>query len=382
VQVCLPDGSGFDPCECGGADGQSEEGTASADESTTAADPCGDMMCADDETCESCPADCGECVPCTAAPSCEGALVPPAITTHADGLDDVQMTWVDPDTALARLVQSIDEGEPAMRLVAAALAEPADDELPVVAAMRDAFAAHPEATLAIRRQLARAGLDDANTYRAARPEPRRTASFTSEPRVQHGGAADPCADPRLRVRVARLDVHEEDDDVLNDEVYCAIASEGDAASELRVTPLTAALDEGDSREYSLAEGVVWGQMDLVAPIGSLSVTYNCIESDTANGYSDLLAALAAAAMDQGQMGGENGWIFDTAGVVAAILSGALALDGDDQLFNASQIIPEDQHLVLTEGAYWVVRRSGTHLNSDWDWELRMEIWGCHDNAPK
>ena len=35
-------------------------------------------------------------------------------------------------------------------------------------------------------------------------------------------------------------------------------------------------------------------------------------------------------------------------------------------------------LPLTFGAWWSVRRDGTNGFSDWDWELRMEIWGCHD----
>ena len=385
VQICNATGSGFEPCECGGADESEDDASeASADgSSSSAGDPCGDTVCAEDgtEDCESCPTDCGECIPCTAAPSCDGAEVPPVITMHAENLDDVQMQWVDPARILAMLVDAVDRADPAMRLVVAALADPVPDELAVVSSMRDAFAAHPQAALAVRTQLARAGVTDASAWRAVRPEPRATGALVAATDPLAGGAGgDPCEDPRLRVRIARLDVHEEDDDVANDEVYCAVETEGAEAAELRVTPLTAPLDEGDSVEYSVAEGVIWGQMDLAAPIGSLSITYNCIESDTDNGYVDLLAAISEAAMDQGAMGGENGWIFDTAGIVAGILSGALALDGDDQLFNASQIVPEDQHVALTQGAYWVVRRSGTHLNSDWDWELRVEIWGCHDQA--
>ena len=78
--------------------------------------------------------------------------------------------------------------------------------------------------------------------------------------------------------------------------------------------------------------------------------------------------------------GVDGWVFPAVGIVAGLLGGALALDGDDLLFNATQVIPETEMLNLTTGAWWSVRRNGTNLNSDWDWELRMEIWGCHDNA--
>ena len=63
-------------------------------------------------------------------------------------------------------------------------------------------------------------------------------------------------------------------------------------------------------------------------------------------------------------------------LLAWIVGAALALDGDDYLFSATQTVPEESHLGLTNGAYWTVRRDGTHLLSDWDWELVLRAWGC------
>jgi hypothetical protein len=388
IQVCNEDGTGFGACECIGADASDSVDTTDTDpsdsesESTGEPDPCGNTICDAGlkETCNTCPEDCGECVPCTMAPSCEGALIPPPIDMHAKGLDDVQMGYVDPDAARAKIAMLVESGRPGMRVVVAALDEPIEGEHPMVTQMRAAFAAHPSATAAIRRQLAIAGLDDVAAYRDANPEPRGTGDLASATDVQHGGEGDPCANPRLRIRAARIDVPEEDDDFANDQIYCVIAAEGSQASELRLTPITPALDEGDGHAWALAEGLVWGQQDLVSPMGNLALTYNCVESENPETYNGLFNAIGQAADAAGGIFEDYGWVFDTVGVVSDLLPTAIGLDGDDLLFNASQIIPEEMHLSLTSGQYWQVVRSGTNLNSDWEWHLRMEVWGCHTNG--
>lgn len=383
IQVCNDDGSGLGDCDCAGVSDSADSSTTDDEETTTGEpDLCGNATCDAGlkETCNSCPEDCGECVPCTLAGPCETALIPPAIDVHAMALDDVQMGYVDPDAARAKIVAMVDEARPGMRAVMAALDGPVANEHPMIAQMRDAFAANPEATAALLRQLAIAGVDDIAEYRTRNPEPRVSDDFVAEPAVQHGGDGDPCADPRLRIRAARIDVPEEDDDFLNDQIYCVIAAEGSQASELKLTPITPNLDEGDSHEFALAEGLVWGQQDLVAPFGNLALTYNCIESESPDTYNGLFNAIGMAADAAGGISEDNGWIFDTVGVVADLLPAAIGLDGDDLLFNASQVVPADMHLTLTSGQYWQVIRSGTNLNSDWEWHLRMEIWGCHTNG--
>ena len=389
VQVCRDDGSGFDGCECP-EDGGDASTTDDTGGSTGEPEPCGNGTCDADEDCSSCELDCGVCEPCTGAPSCDGAAVPPPIDTHAEFLDD-PMSYMPPPDIVDALRAKVSAGDPAARLVAAALGEAEPDEPPLVQVLRDAFAAHPEATAAVRRQLAAVGLDEPEAYRAAHPVP-TVLELQALERSRPRGVTDldapidplaaPCDDPRMRIRVARLDVHEEDDDFANDEVYCAITAEAAEAGEIKVTPITPALDEGDSYTYNLEAGLVWGQLDLAAPKGNLLLSYNCIESDTANGYTDLLAAIADGANAAGgiDIPGVDGWVFPAVGVVTDLLAGALTLDGDDLLFNGTQVVPETEMLNLTHGAWWSVRRSGTNLNSDWDWELRMEIWGCHDNG--
>lgn len=390
IQVCNADGSGLGECECGGVSDSADStgpSETTAEPTTGEPDPCGDLTCAEDETCDSCPEDCGECVPCTSAPSCEGAQVPPVIDMHADSLDDIQMLYVAPDEALAKIAAYVEGAGPGIRLIAAALSEPSSNEDALVSQIRAAFHANPDATAALRRQLARAGLDDVAAYRAAHPEPSRRhgseLDLASTPRDQAGGMPQPCEDPRLRIRVAQINVPEEYDDTTNDEIYCLVAAEGTESSELRLTPITPPLDEGSSYEFPLATGIVWGQQDLAAPKGNLALTYNCIESDDLSIYNGLIDAIGDAAEQAGGQAEDSGWVFDAVGIFADLLPAVLSLDGDDQLFNAAQIIPEDTHLALTQGAYWLVRRTyetGNPFASNWDWELRMEIWGCHDNG--
>jgi hypothetical protein len=356
AQVCLEDGTGYGVCgPCGGEVG------------------CGDGVCGLDEDCHSCDADC-MCAPCNEAPSCVNAQIPPATGPHVAELD-VTMVEMSRAALLERLQHRIADGGPGARVVAAALSPALKGESALVTKLRGIFAARPAATIALRRQLAVAGMPDTALYRdsMAGGVPVQTPLGGEFP----PGGSESCGAPLLRIRAQKITVHEEDDDFANDIVYCAISAEAAAAAEIRVTPQTPNLDEGDSIEFSIASGIVWGQLEPKSPAGNLLLTYDCFEADTDTGYADLIDAIGQAATEVGgAIGGEYGWVFDVIGAVAGVVSDAVALDGDDHLFNATQIIPLDMQLELTNGGSWSVRRSGTHLNSDWDWELFMQVWGC------
>lgn len=393
-QVCNQDGSGFGECMCeettSSSTGPGSDDTSGGEESTGEVDPCGDSVCDADagEDCASCEADCGVCEPCDQAPSCEGAEIPPIIDNHAAFLDD-PMAYVGPEEILDQLSTAVEQGGVEARLIAAALAPASSDEHPVVGRLRSAFKGHPAGAAKIRAALSQAGMPNPTAYVALRGAPSAAELSSPVHAMPHAsgltahtpsteGAA--CDDPRMRIRVATLTVHEEDDDFLNDEIYCAITTEGANHAELKVTPLTTPLDEGDSVDYSLDGGLVWGQAELTAPMSGILINYNCIESEgSGEGYAALLGAIGDAVGDfDGESVGADGWVFPAAGVVTNLLAGALTLDGDDLLFNGTQTIPENQLLPLTFGGWWSVRRDGTNILSDWDWELRMEIWGCHN----
>lgn len=363
VQSCNGQGTGYGACDCGGHQGGADEGGAGG------GDSCGDALCEPDENCHTCEDDCGVCEPCTIAPACEDAQIPPAELVHLPALDNVMMP-MSKAQILARLQDRIAKAGAGVRLVAAALSEPRAHEPAIAGAMRKTFAKHPLLAARVRRSLDRAGmvreqgidlgdLDNPTTYGGEFP----------------GGTVE-CGAPLLRVRAARIDVHEEDDDFANDIVYCALTSEAASASEIRVTPQTPNLDEGDSFTYPIEAGVFWGQQEPETPGGNLLLTYDCFEADSSDGYQSLIDGIGSAAEEIGGVAGEYGWIFTIVGAVAPVISDALALDGDDHLFNAQQTIGLDAQMDMTNGRFWSVRRSGTHLNSDWDWELRVEAWGC------
>ena len=372
IQVCSEDGAGFSACD------QCQSAPDPMDP-TDPGDPCGDGMCADDESCHTCADDCGTCAPCEIAPSCNNATVPPASLPHWSQYDVPKMEHMTQQMMEQRLADLVAEAGHSIRVLAAALDDaPASDEHGFVTALREVFDEHPVAADALRRQLSHAGMVSPKAFRAIYPEV-RFVDFIEDGLydvVPPGGTME-CGAPLLRMAVSSIRVHEEDDDIANDIVYCVVQAEAGGGAEIRVTPKTPNLDEGESHTFALEAGVFWGQQGPTTPAGNVLVTYDCIEADTTGGYQALINAIGMAA---GQIGnsvqGENGWIFDTAAAIAPVVSTGLALDQDDHLFNAQQTIDLADQLELTNGAFWTVRRDGTHLWSDWDWELTIKAWGC------
>ncbi|MEM7153809.1 MAG: hypothetical protein AAF799_13255 [Myxococcota bacterium] len=342
---------------------------------------CGDNVCdpGSGEDCESCVEDCGECMQCADAPSCDTATIPGKIDAHFETLDILpEKESVGPGPLAQQLAAKAEAGDVGMRIVAAALdSTPMAGEHPFVPKLREVFAAHPEAASAVRHRLADAGMGTAAQYRTRFPDPRHSAAF--EPGIVDSPVAAPgdCNDPLLRIRLASIMVHDEADLIFKDQIYCAIIAEATPGAEIRVTPKTFALDNGDEYTYALAEGVVWGQLgEPVAPQGNLAMTYNCLEGDDTGAFEAFLMAIADAAAGVGALPGTYGWILPVIGAAADIIAAALALENDDHLFNASQVIPAELQLDLTHGGWWSVQRTGTFMLKDWHWELRMEAWGC------
>jgi hypothetical protein len=341
--------------------------------------PCGDGTCGGGENCHTCEPDCGVCKPCDLAPKCDNAFVPKTNLPHLGELDIPKMTELSRTDMEKRLQNWVANAGPEMRVLAAALDPRAlADEHPFTTALRAVFAENPEATEALRYQLERAGMGSAASYRAKFPE-KTKLDLPPDPTgdADYPGGTMECGSPKLRLGVATVTVHEEDDDWANDIVYCVIQAEAKTGAEVRITPKTPNLDEGKSHNFALESGVFWGQKGPTTPGGNMLITYDCIEADTSDGYQKLVNSIGQAAGNIGNVvKGDNGWIFSTAAAIAPVVSTGLALDTDDHLFNAQQTIPLDIQLKLTNGAYWTVRRKGTHALSDWDWELTVKAWGC------
>jgi hypothetical protein len=367
LQICDAEGAAFGACECATPE-PPEPGPN---------DACGDNFCASDESCMTCETDCGVCKPCDIAPSCNDADVPPGDLTHNTDFDVPKMDYISPDMLAERLAERLAKADDAMRTVVAALdSVQLRDEHPFVTKLRGVFADHPEARASLLRSFDKVGLSAPSAYRAYYPE-LRIEPINYTPMTEEFGGTIECGDPLLRLAVSAVTVHEEDDDWANDKVYCVIQAEANNGAEVRVTPQTPALDEGETHQFSLESGVFWGQAGPTTPGGSLLITYDCIEADTTDGYQNMINAIGKAASQVGDnVEGDNGWIFKTAGNIAPIVASGLALDTDDHLFNAQQTIDMDKHLEMTNGTFWTVRRAGKHLWSEWDWELTVKAWGC------
>lgn len=371
VQACNAQGTGYGACQCGAGGTGGTGGTGS----TGSSDPCGDDFCVGEETCLSCPADCGPCAPCTLAPSCANAQIPPATLTHVPELD-TSLLPISKEAVLARLEARVARRDKGVRLLAAALRPARAGEPMIVSAVRERLDAEPGIVALLDRQLTKAGIHDLADLDLGDLEPPRATPLGNE----FPGGTPECGAPLLRVRVSTVTVHEEDDDFANDIVYCALTSEAASASEIRVTPQTPNLDQGDSFTYPIEAGIFWGQQAPETPGGNLLLTYDCFENDSSSGYQTLLDSIGSAATQIGGVAGSYGWVFTVVGAVAPVIGDAIGMDGDDHLFNAQQVIPLDKQLDLTNGRFWSVRRHGTHLNSDWDWELRVEAWGCAEHG--
>jgi hypothetical protein len=195
-------------------------------------------------------------------------------------------------------------------------------------------------------------------------------------------ATNDCA-PSLSIRVAKVNVHEEDDDVANDIVYCSLASQGRSGGELKITPKTKNLDEGKSQTWTPAEATFWGQQGPRDPQGNITVKYDCYEADTNDGYANLVKTAADVAKQSGLTSlDDSGYAGTAVDLIGKYLPVLLALDSDHHLFVAQQTIPAAQHTALAKGASWTVRKKGSHLWSDWDWSLSIEAYGCSVNGIK
>ncbi len=355
----------------------------SAPTSTTPPAPrCGDGKCDSDESCKTCASDCGACPVCNVAKACSSIGSAPGTLEPKPELN-VKMEAMDKEKILTRLIADVESGAPGMHIIDRALKEPVAGELSAITTLREHFATRPAISAALRRQLTQPMLANAIAVNASSFNQVRDA--TPDAGAGDGGV-DPnasCEAPKLVMRVGKITVNEEDDDVANDIVYCNIAVESPGGSELRITPKTKKLDEGDSHTFNGTEATFWGQKEPRAPNGDLTIRYDCYEEDASNGYGDFVKKAGELLQKEGkkiELPGGYGWILTAVNLVTKYLPSLLALDSDDHLFIATQTIPRSEQLTLAAGRTWNVRKKGTHYWSDWDWSLKIDAWGCTDNG--
>ncbi len=369
TQICTADGLGWSTCDC-------STGTAGGG----GGDPCGDGICDDGEDCHTCKLDCGSCDPCDIAPSCDNAQIAPVDLSHMEQFDVNWLLYVSPEQLQERLASQIAQATDAMRVLAGALDPQArQGENPLVTKLREVFEKFPAEAQAVREELIAAGMRSLPDYRSDYPARILDAHTPRKPMdIEYPGGTMECGSPMLRVGIQKVKVHEADDPWPSevDEIYCILQGEAQAGAEIRVTPLMTGLGNGDSHVLSNEAGVFWGQVGPTAPGSNLMLTYDCIENDDTQAYEDLIDSISDGATQVGgAVGGEYGWVFTTVGAVGGVVSTAMALNGDDKLFNAQQIIPLENQLQMTNGVWWSIRK-GDDGTWEWDWELFVRAWGC------
>ncbi len=276
---------------------------------------------------------------------------------------------------LAELRAEVASGSQRARYLAAAMAPAQAGESLDVTVLRGLIADNAAVHSAVTRHAATLGFGNVAAYSAQFPVP--AAQVMDTP-------VSACS-PSLKIRLGKITVTEEDDDVANDEVYCAISATAKDVQELRITPKTRALDQGESQSFTGEETVVFGQGTPRAAGADITMKYDCFETDSAAGYSAFIKAAADAAKKYGTkvVSADNaGYVSTGADLVSAFLPQILALDSDDHLFVATQTLSVAKQMELAQGSSWTIRKSGTHLWSDWDWTLTMEAWGCATNGTK
>jgi hypothetical protein len=306
---------------------------------------------------------------CAEARSCSAGATAPAALAEMSDLD-VRLELRTKDQLLAELVALAEQNPSALALLRDAVEPTPTDDL-VVSELRSLFSTHPDVHAAVRRQLYRPELVALAGTRGPAPM-----------RVMDATPATTCAPAQLVVEVTKLVVHEEDDDLANDKVYCLLTSAGAKVGETRLTPITPALDEGSTHVYTSGAGRFWGQKGPADPGGDLRLEYNCFEEDKAGGYAEFSKKAGDFLAKNGSKVDDSGYLATAGELITQYLPTLLAMDADDHLFKASQVIPRAKQLALTNGGRWSVRKGGSNLWSEWDWELHVSAYGCVANGGK
>jgi hypothetical protein len=190
-----------------------------------------------------------------------------------------------------------------------------------------------------------------------------------------------CDPTKLRVRLASITVHDGQDAPETDEIYCVTSADAPAGAEIRLLPLTAGLSDGDSFAWPLEAGVLWGQTaGPAAAGGSLEIVIDCLEQDDPTGLTDFASRLGDEAVLAGGAAGSSGWVLPAGSDAAAVVAGTPWPTGDDHEYSVTLTLEQGVQFAATHGAWTGLRRTGGSWPNEWDWEVRLEVWGCTEDG--
>jgi|SRR5579883_2614328 len=203
-----------------------------------------------------------------------------------------------------------------------------------------------------------------------------------------GGALN-CGPAKLRMRVAKIHANNGN----GDQMYCIVQASDGVQSGVAITNKTSGLNNGDDYAFDPSVGDFWGQMNGMFAVSrnNLTITYNCLDVKTPSVWAQVLSAAGMAAGAAGSFAGPYGWAFGLGDIGLQAAAAALgAAGGDENVFNAQQVIDKNQLLDLTNGHTWTIeRQGGGGCNCDFlglgcgscDWTITIESWGCADSRP-
>ncbi len=286
---------------------------------------CGDNACSKDETCVTCPTDCGQCPKCDAAPSCsKGAALP----AQPKPLSFDELSW--PRDAA-------DAGVP--------------------------DGGFPSGTDCSAAQL-RLRISRLEVGHQAKQVWLPTGTLDGSPQSYYcvvqasDGAIVPASEAGISGTV-----------------------------EVALTKATASIPDHGGADFAPTDSIFWGQSGPRLTQNNLTVTYSCFQQKDpgSDSWSKVLSAAGDAA---GSLAGAGpyGWAFGLGDVALQTVSAAIAASqqqGDWHMFDVTQTIDQSWLLELTNGHVWSFTQGGGEAAFKYPWSVRVyvESWGCADPKP-
>jgi len=210
-------------------------------------------------------------------------------------------------------------------------------------------------------------------------KPAADASTPAPPGSEKGA----CLDPQLRIRMQSLTIHKGGGDA-----YCIVEANDGVTSEAAITMKTGDMNDGDEFPFPVGQGLLWGQGMPECTSNNLTLTYYCYHVVDNSAWSSALKAFGDTAASIGGTPTPYGWAFGVGGAAAnAAAAGIAAAQKDENRIKVQQTIPVASLLDLTNGRTWSIRtkwKDGCNLfgcDRDYDWELKIQAWGCADKLP-
>lgn len=286
---------------------------------------CGNFACETDETCKTCPTDCGQCPACNAAPSCSDGLALPS-QPGTLSFDELSAPAADATTGVPEggFPPSTDCGGAQLRL-----------------------------------RISRIEVDHQGKQ-VWLP----TGTLDGSPQTYY-----------CLVQATDGAVVSTPDAGANNTI------------EVALTKPTAEIPDHGGADFGPADSIFWGQSGPRLTQNNLTITYSCFQQAKA-GSNSWSSVLQAAGMAAGSVAGAGpyGWAFGVADV--ALQTAAAAIDaaqqqGDWHMFDVTQIIDKSWLLPLTNGYIWSFKRGGGEQAFQYPWGMTVyvESWGCADLAP-